>query len=116
VEKLGATVLTNYANGAAFEREVKADLIAKGWAAVRSAGSHGAIDVMAYHRGAALFVQCKRTGIFPPEERAALVHAAHEHGAIPILAHKKLRGIITYLRVVGASPSALKVFSVRLDA
>lgn len=51
----------NYARGAAFERKVKEFLTSKGFLAVRSAGSHGLVDVIAlspYH-GTPLLIQCK---------------------------------------------------------
>ena len=95
--------MTNYDNGAVFEREIKADLIRKGWAAVRSAGSKGTIDVIAYHFNVALFIQAKKTGVFPPKERKKLVRLAQRHNAIPMLAEKRSvlfgkrrRGVIFY--------------------
>ena len=88
--------MTNYQKGAAFEREVKADLIAKGWCAVRSAGSHGEIDVLAHHKQFALYVQCKKDGVLPTAERKELMRLAEKHGASAILADKRERGFIAY--------------------
>lgn len=88
----------HYDRGADFEREIKKDLIGKGWAAVRSAGSHGDIDVLAYHMGVALFVSCRKHGVLSPAERRALVRLADGHNAIPLLADKRKRGVIAYRR------------------
>lgn len=84
--------MTNYQKGANFERKVKADLIAKGWCAVRSAGSHGVLDILAHHKKFALYVQVKTDGAFPPKERRELMRLAKKHGAAPILAVKPARG------------------------
>ncbi len=86
--------------GARFENEVKDDLEARGWYAVRSAGSHGVTDVLAYHMGTALFVQCKKGGDFPPGERHELLYAARKHNAIAIMADKRERGVIRYRRLL----------------
>ena len=91
--------MTRYDSGADFEREVKADLEARGYYAVRAAGSHGKTDVLAYHMGIALFVQCKKGGDFPKEERLSLVHVAKEHSAIPVLAQRIRGGGIWYHRL-----------------
>jgi len=91
--------VTNYDRGANFEREVVNDLLKMGLYAQRSAGSHGAVDVLAYCAKIGLFIQCKKHGVFPPGERYELFELAKKHGAIPILAHKKVRGRITYLRL-----------------
>ena len=89
--------MTNYDRGAAFERKVKADLISKGWFAVRSAGSHGAVDVIAHHKSFTLFVQCKSDGVLSLKERKKLQRLAKKHGAAPILADKRERGVIAYI-------------------
>jgi len=88
--------MTNYQKGAAFERKVKADLISKGWFAVRSAGSHGAVDIIAHHKSFTLYVQVKLDGAFPPKERRELMRLAEKHGAAAILADKRERGFIAY--------------------
>ena len=87
--------MTNYARGADFEREIRTDLTKNGWYAVRSAGSHGAVDVLAFNRGLALFVQAKRNGAFPPGERKSLLEIATKHGACPVLALRR-KGAIHY--------------------
>lgn len=50
----------NYVRGAAFERQVKAYLEAQGWFAIRAAGSHGLVDVLAIRPDNVVhFIQCK---------------------------------------------------------
>ena len=92
--------MTHYDSGADFEREVKADLEARGYYAVRAAGSHGKVDVLAYHMGIALFIQCKKGGVFPKEERLSLVHVAKEHNAVPVLAQRIRGDSIWYHRLL----------------
>lgn len=68
-----------YKMGARFEQTVR-DAVERmgGWSTIRSAGSHDAIDILAWrpsHRGEqrVLAIQCKRDGAISPEERSALV-------------------------------------------
>jgi Holliday junction resolvase len=50
----------NYNRGVRFEREVMKEWEAKGYAVLRTAGSHGAFDVIAYHPNRPVeFIQCK---------------------------------------------------------
>lgn len=49
-----------YARGAAFERTIVEHVRGFGWFAVRSAGSHGLVDVLAIDQnGGPHFIQCK---------------------------------------------------------
>lgn len=52
---------SNYTRGAKFERERKAHWEALGYKAFRSAGSHGAFDLIVAHPtiDSVLFIQCK---------------------------------------------------------
>ena len=66
----------NYVNGRAFEYRVKCDLGRKGYYVIRSAGSHGKVDLVALGRYGALLVQCKRQGAISKSEREELVDIA----------------------------------------
>lgn len=55
----------NYLRGRRFEWQVKKDLEAEGWIALRTAGSHGCWDIIAFfHTGGGILcrlIQCKVT-------------------------------------------------------
>jgi len=87
--------VTAYERGADFERKVKDDLMVRSWFAVRSAGSHGKVDILAYHETYALFIQCKKDGAFSPKEKKELLRLAKKHSAVPLLADKHC-GAIRY--------------------
>ena len=53
---------TKYQRGAALERRCIKRLEREGWRCVRSAGSHGPFDVVAYHHLAWLCIQVKGGG------------------------------------------------------
>lgn len=77
----------NYARGADLERAIAARLRTAGCPLViRSAGSHGAVDVLAIGNGATLLIQCKADGYLAPMERAALITLAAEVGAVACVA------------------------------
>lgn len=77
--------------GADRERQV-ADLLARrGWVCIRSAGSHGPVDVIAARDGQMLLVQVKSTrrgpfAGFGPGERTELLAAAERAGGRAVLA------------------------------
>lgn len=52
----------NYLAGRRFEYKVKKDWEAEGWKVLRTAGSHGEFDLVAYRQGRTtpVFIQCKR--------------------------------------------------------
>jgi Holliday junction resolvase len=52
-------VNNNYVKGARFERELAKKLELKGFTVFRTAGSHGACDLIAVKEGLISFVQCK---------------------------------------------------------
>lgn len=62
----------NYANGAKAERLAMSDLRRAGWECVRSAGSHGAVDVVAWNDTAARLIQVKKDAYISRDEREAL--------------------------------------------
>ena len=88
----------NYVNGRAFEYMVKADLEKRGYLARRSPGSKSVVDLIAYHRGRCLLVQCKRgSARASKEEKGALLVLAITHDATALIAEKrKARAPIDY--------------------
>lgn len=79
-----------YGKGARFELEVRDILVEDDWVAVRAAGSHGIIDVLAVKRNEKWFIQCRTRGNLSGEERDQLVALAKKHDATPILAYESL--------------------------
>lgn len=52
--------MTNYSRGANFERLVQKLLEEQGWFVIRSAGSHGLVDLVAFKQDCITrFIQCK---------------------------------------------------------
>ena len=64
--------MTNYANGARAERLAMSDLRRTGWECVRSAGSHGAVDVVAWNDAGARLIQVKKDTYVSAAEREDL--------------------------------------------
>jgi Holliday junction resolvase len=91
--------LTNYSRGADFERTVKRDLEAKGYFAIRSAGSHGAVDIIAIKKDDAMAVQCKINGRLSPADRKQLLAVAHASGIKAMKAWRPKRGVIEYVEI-----------------
>ena len=93
--------MTNYARGAVFERTVKADLEAKDYFAMRSAGSHGIVDIVAINKGGEPWmVQCKIDGRMDRQDRAELSRKAELYCFIPIMASRLKGGKIRYRRLL----------------
>lgn len=93
--------MTNYQNGAQFERECKAELEERGFHCVRSAGSHSPADIIALRKGSVpVAVQCKRDGRLDPDEWNEFVDWCEESGCNPVLA-KKVRGGIKWHSIFG---------------
>lgn len=90
--------MSNYRNGAAFEHRCKRELEAAGYFVVRSAGSHGEVDLLAIPRVsliragrvASILVQAKR-GAMSPAERQALAVLAEDVDARPVVARYRAR-------------------------
>ena len=89
---------TNYKRGYTFELEVKHTLEDVGFCCIRSAGSHGAIDILAgKDDGDTIWaVQCKKNGIMSAEDWANLKKDADKFSAIPLLATKLRGGYIEF--------------------
>lgn len=85
---------SQYGKGAKFEIVVRDILLEDNWVAVRSAGSHGIIDVLAIKQDIKWFIQCRTRGNLSGGERNELVVLAKKHNATPILAYKKEGDII----------------------
>lgn len=83
-----------YATGAKLENDVKNILFNDGWEAVRAAGSHGIVDVLAVKHGTIWFIQCRKSGHLSPAEREELIILAKKHKAMPILVYKTREGIV----------------------
>lgn len=84
---------THYASGRAFEYRVRDELRGDGYFVVRSAGSKGIVDIVAIRPGQILLVQCKNSGVLPPQEWNELYRLGLTIGAMPIMARKAiLRG------------------------
>ena len=107
--------MTNYTNGRWFEYKVRDALTADGYEVIRSAGSKGKVDLVAFKQWSAsdnhfqwhmLFVQCKRTdGNIGPDDRAELLRLARIVYALPIVAHQPVpRKPIQYRRLTGPGP------------
>lgn len=92
----------NYRAGAQLERDVANKLSADGYdLTIRSAGSKGKVDVVAFKAGQILFVQAKRTGVISPADRADLIRIARIVGALPLVA---TRPGVTLRLLTGAGP------------
>ena len=92
--------MTNYARGANFERQIKAHLEAKGYFVLRSAGSHGTVDLVAFGpKWPVWFIQAKIHGTMSPAERRELYRYANECGAWAVRASRPKRGEILYERL-----------------
>lgn len=68
----GATGTTRYQKGARLERLARASLQRQGYRVMRSAGSKGAIDLVAWNTQEVRFIQCKSAGATRPKDRKAL--------------------------------------------
>ena len=105
--------------GANFELKVMHDLEEYGYTCLRSSGSRGAADVMAFHEGPlyggavqALAIQCKITNpVISPAERLAVQNLALCARALPLVAywakdtnsiHERMR--VHYRQLTGPGP------------
>jgi Holliday junction resolvase len=79
-------VPSQYRRGADFERRLKKHLEALGYFVVRSAGSKGLVDLVAFGPEGVYFIQCKLTGKIKPSDLTDLGDLAMLYGAKPIMA------------------------------
>jgi Holliday junction resolvase len=91
------------ARGAAFERAVCTQLAGAGWLTMRSAGSHGPLDVLAVSSSEVLFIQARLGGPrrVGPTEWNWLFFLAMAYGGVPLIAHRPKRGRIEFQRLLG---------------
>lgn len=93
--------MSHYRSGADLERATRHALEADGYDVIRSAGSKGKVDLLAFKPGQILAVQCKTNGLCPPAERTELIRLARILGALPIVAAKPVG---TYRLLTGSGP------------
>lgn len=102
--------MSKYSDGARFERTTRHALEADGYEVIRSAGSKGKVDLVAFKQGQQLFIQCKINGLCAPAERSRIRTLAGMVGALPIVAysHKEGRAAATvrYRLLTGDGPKA----------
>lgn len=91
--------MSNYKKGADLERYVVHIYRQLGWFAIRSAGSHSPVDVVAVPHEVSdyyiHFVQCKSDGRIAKQDIETLLDLKEQYDIVPMLAYKgkgKLRG------------------------
>lgn len=106
--------MSGYTDGRRVEHAVIHDLTRDGYDTVRAASSKGLADVVAMKPGQVLLINCKRTRMPPPAERADLLRlAGHLPGiAVPLVARKP-RGAahVTYVELTGTGPKDCRAWS-----
>jgi Holliday junction resolvase len=97
----------NRAAGDRFEYRVRDTLVSQGWVVSRSAGSQGAMDLVALKAGRApLLVSCKTNGRIDPWERQRLLGVAEQAGAMPVVVWRVRPGVMAMDRL---TPSGARV-------
>lgn len=94
----GRVAVSHYRAGRDLEHEVRHQLEGDGYSVIRSAGSKGAVDLIAIKVGQVLFVQVKRTTAPGPAAWNLLFDLAEMASAIPVLATARPKPI-TYARI-----------------
>jgi len=93
------SIAGRYRSGYRFELAVKKYLEKHGWYVVRSAGSHGAVDLVAIRNGTVLLIQCKLRKRIPEHTINQLRRLAlpeYSPHLQPVYAYKERR--YTFLR------------------
>ena len=81
--------MSNYSRGANLERKIKKRLESEGWFVVRSAGSKGLVDLVAFASGQKpVFIQVKLTGKLSKLETINLIELAERYDAMAMLSSK----------------------------
>jgi Holliday junction resolvase len=99
--------MTRYQDGQRFEYSTRNHLASEGYWVTRAAASKTAVDLIAMKSGQLLLVQCKRNGVLPPVERAALLGLAAllPSVAVPVVAWKLPGSTKVHLaRLTGVGP------------
>lgn len=87
--------MTNYSKGASFERKIKKQLEEEGCFCVRSAGSHGPVDLVCINETKeVLFIQCKLSGVISKADKDSLATLAKTYGARAFVVEKRKREVI----------------------
>lgn len=99
--------MTGYADGVRVEHAVVHHLTAEGYDCTRAAGSKGTADVIAIKPGQVLLVNCKRSRMPGPAERARLMHvsACAPSVFVPLVALKPPRQPLAYRLLTGYGPA-----------
>lgn len=84
--------MNRYRKGADFERALAAALRSRGIWVIRSAGSKGPADLVAWHGGRKALIQCKAGGNASPLEVQALRAAARALGGTAWVVSRTPRG------------------------
>ena len=77
-----------YTKGISFEYSIKKKLENRGYYVCRSAGSHGAFDLVAIKNGIAWGIQCKASEYVPKTELEKLKEIGRKYGIVPCIAKK----------------------------
>ncbi len=99
--------MTHYDAGRRLEYKVRNDLRDNGYDTVlRTAGSRGAADLLAFKPRQLLLVQVKNIRDPGPDERKALIALARlcPDVFVPIVATRGLRGRVVYRQLTGTAP------------
>lgn len=86
--------MSKYSKGAKFERDVIKYLEKKGMYCIRSAGSKGIADIIAFKRYMnktfVYLIQCKfGNASMSKKDKELLMNVAYKHGFIPLYIHRK---------------------------
>lgn len=81
--------MSQYSRGANFERRIMGDYKKRGWDVFRSAGSHGAADVLVARYGEVIAIQAQIDGYFAPAKRMALLELIDRHKWQGVLAWRE---------------------------
>ena len=72
--------MSKYQDGANFERRVRRSLETQGWYVIRSAGSHGLVDLIAFRQGEVWLMQNKISGTDTRHNKEQLLELANDNG------------------------------------
>lgn len=99
--------MSNQSRGTYLEHVVMNHLRDAGYCCIRSAGSHGAADVVAVKPGLVLMVQAKvRLSLLGSREWTELYEMAAKAGGVPLVAHRPTPRTLAFHRLMG--PRALR--------
>lgn len=92
--------MSNYSRGRDAEWKVRDHLRGEGYIVLRTAGSKGAIDLLAVKPGQVLCVQVKAKAPLPPAQWNNLFTLARHMNAVPVLADVLPHRPIRYTRLL----------------